>query len=1007
MECGKTAESPCRSFNFVWSQIEHIPSLWSIVKLEYGNATLENMWDQNRATFKEYVNETINKLKSLQDFDCLNTSASSLNSVCDQIQFNFLKSQSNGKTYLPNEYYLENLWKSCDDGKQMYQHEISKLCSDLYQIPFYRLFYRDDEESRKLLDSRANKIYNQIKNCVIFGLEQLSFNLVSDSDILIDRIYLNTGSNNDTRYHISVEPKNHTIIEMNVKDSIISKFTFYVNTNQISLQVQNCSFKESVFEIFSKKDSINLPVMFNNCKFYGDVYDSVIQIENAQNVSLLSCSFLELHVAGSTNIPKSQDSFVNEQTKCLALLICSESQIEIQDISFSDISLSYSESCLIHLDKCNITFLNITVQNTSVYSTFHGIIMLEESTLFIDGISFRNNYIEVASVFYTHKSILTIKYGTFDNNTIGYKLVNIASDSFGIIDSSEFLNNIGNSACSENPDYSKSLIKVTRDCHLVLQNSYFRKGIIMSKAVIHCDMNASIAVVNSTFSNNIIASVSFDTCNASVLLSKFVDNHVFRVDIVKVSRTEFVLMDSILSNNSVDFGNILSISKSNSSIQETVFSRNNMSFGRILKIYDSNANITGTVFSRNNMSSSFTLYFKLSNVNITGSVFSHNNRSMIYGHLIEISQCKVNIIETMFADNSIVSGHLVEIIKSKVNITRTVFSLNNVGIGSILAISSECIVNITGTVFSLNNVGIGSTETVFSLNNVGIGSTGTVFSFNNISSGQLLHIGNSNVSITGTVFSHNSMVSGHVLEMYQSRANINITGSVFSNNTLSGPYSVLYSATKILNLYIIDCTFEYNVVQKDGHIVQFRKNSAIRFFNCIFLSNHAHTGSIGSFIESNVVLAQSLFRNNSASQNGGILSSKESVVTVKNCTMLGNKAAGDAGVFYVTYHSLFLIEDTLFQNNSCVLQGGVIKAYRNNTITITNSSFTNNKATASNAGTILLENECSLTTENCTFLENVAASKGGAILVLDHSKYQDTGSHFIRNTASDVGWYFS
>ena len=88
--CGKSAESPCQSFNFVWSQIEHIPSLWSIVKSEYGNATLENMWDQNRATFKEYVNETINKLKSLQDFDCLNTSASSLNSVCDEIQFNFI-----------------------------------------------------------------------------------------------------------------------------------------------------------------------------------------------------------------------------------------------------------------------------------------------------------------------------------------------------------------------------------------------------------------------------------------------------------------------------------------------------------------------------------------------------------------------------------------------------------------------------------------------------------------------------------------------------------------------------------------------------------------------------------------------------------------------------------------------------------------------------------------------------------------------------------------------------
>ena len=738
LECGKTAEKPCLSFNFVWSQIKHIPSLWSIIKSEYGNATLENMWDQNRATFKEYVNDTINKLKSLQDFNCLNTSTSSLNSVCDQIQSNFLKSQSNGKTYIPNEHYLENLWKSCDDGKQIYQHEVSKLCSDLYQIPLYRL-YRDDEESRKLLDSRANKIYNQIKNCVIFGLEQLSFNLVSDSDILIDRMYLNTGSNNDTRYHITVEPKNHTIIEMNVKDSIISKSTFHVNTNQISLQVQNCSFKEAVFEIFSKKDSVNLPVMFNNCKFYGDVYDAVIQIENAQNVSLLSCSFFELHVAGSTKNQKSQDSFVNEQTKCLALLICNESQIEKQDISFSDISLSYSESCLIHLDKCYITVSNITVQNTSVYSTLHGIIMIQESTLFIDGISFGNNYIEVASVFYTYKSILTIKYGTFDNNTITYKLVSIASDSFGIIDSSEFLSNVGNRVRSENSDYSKSLIDVTFGGHLVLQNSY--------EAVVHCDMNASITVVNSTFSDNLIASVSFDTCNASVMSSTFVDNHVFRGNIVKVSRAEFELVDSTLSNNSVSHGYILSISHSNTSIQETVI-------------------------SHNNMISDFLLLFRLSNINMTGSVFSHNNRSGFSGHLMRIGQSKVNIMETVFADNSIFDGHLMDIFQSKVNITGTVFSLNNMGLGSILSIYDQSNVNITGNVFSLNNM----------------------------SSGDLLGIGYSNVSITGTVFSHN-MVSGHVLEFYRSQANI--TGSVFSNNTLSGPYGILHCEKQVLHLYII------------------------------------------------------------------------------------------------------------------------------------------------------------------------------------------------------------
>ena len=385
--CGKSAESPCQSFNSVWSEIEHVPSFWSIVKSQNDNATLENMWDLNRESSKEYVHKTINKLISFQDFDCMNVSTSSLNSVCNGIQSKFLKYDSNRTKNPQNDHYLEILWKSCDDGKQMYKHEVSELCLKVIQNPLYW----DNEELRKLLDSRANKIYNQFKSCIISGLEQISFNLISDSDIMIDNMCLGTGSNNDTHYNLSVTPKNHTTIEMNVKNSIISKFTFQVNVSQISLQVQNCSFKEAVFEIFSKKDSVNLLVTFNNCKFYGDVFDWVIQIENTQNVSFLSCSFLDLHVAGSTNIQKSQDSFVNEQTKCLSLLICNESQIEMQDVSFSDISLYYSDSCLIHSHKCNITISNISVQRTSVYSTLHGIIMLEESTLFIDGLSFGNN----------------------------------------------------------------------------------------------------------------------------------------------------------------------------------------------------------------------------------------------------------------------------------------------------------------------------------------------------------------------------------------------------------------------------------------------------------------------------------------------------------------------------------------------------------------------------------------------------------------------------------------
>ena len=132
LECGKTAEKPCLSFNFVWSQIEQALSFWSIVKSENDDATLESMWDQNRATFKEYVNEIKNILtENMHHFKCLNISTSDLNSVCDEIQCKFLKSKSNSTRNLQTDHYLEMLQKSCENGEQIYTHELSQLCFNI------------------------------------------------------------------------------------------------------------------------------------------------------------------------------------------------------------------------------------------------------------------------------------------------------------------------------------------------------------------------------------------------------------------------------------------------------------------------------------------------------------------------------------------------------------------------------------------------------------------------------------------------------------------------------------------------------------------------------------------------------------------------------------------------------------------------------------------------------------------------------------------------------------
>ena len=143
--------------------------------------------------------------------------------------------------------------------------------------------------------------------------------------------------------------------------------------------------------------------------------------------------------------------------------------------------------------------------------------------------------------------------------------------------------------------------------------------------------------------------------------------------------------------------------------------------------------------------------------------------------------------------------------------------------------------------------------------------------------------------------------------------------------------------------------------------------------------------------------------NNSASGNGGVLSSRESNVTMSNCSVTNNRAGRFGGVISWTYHGAAFIADTVFQNNTCRIEGGVIKAFKNITIEATRSTFSSNTAEGAGGGAISLETDCSIISTDCRFSSNSAATEGGAVLVADHSFFQDTRSVFDNNTVSDMG----
>ena len=145
------------------------------------------------------------------------------------------------------------------------------------------------------------------------------------------------------------------------------------------------------------------------------------------------------------------------------------------------------------------------------------------------------------------------------------------------------------------------------------------------------------------------------------------------------------------------------------------------------------------------------------------------------------------------------------------------------------------------------------------------------------------------------------------------------------------------------------------------------------------------------------------FDGNSAA-TGGVVSTQGSHVTLSNCSITNNSATKDGGALSLTHRSTLLVDkNTVFENNTCGSDGGAITAYFYTNVNIINSYFIGNKASRSSGGAIFLENQCDMTTEDCVFSGNVATSGGGAIMVMDHSGYNDTGTLFTNNTASDIG----
>ena len=99
------------------------------------------------------------------------------------------------------------------------------------------------------------------------------------------------------------------------------------------------------------------------------------------------------------------------------------------------------------------------------------------------------------------------------------------------------------------------------------------------------------------------------------------------------------------------------------------------------------------------------------------------------------------------------------------------------------------------------------------------------------------------------------------------------------------------------------------------------------------------------------------------------------------------------------------LENSIFEYNSCAVEGGAIRLHRNSSLNVSHSILKNNKALGTNGGAIFVEDDSSLLSYDCQFIGNTAALGGGAVMVIDHSSYSKAESVFISNIAADNGMF--
>lgn len=287
--------------------------------------------------------------------------------------------------------------------------------------------------------------------------------------------------------------------------------------------------------------------------------------------------------------------------------------------------------------------------------------------------------------------------------------------------------------------------------------------------------------------------------------------------------------------------------------------------------------------------------------------------------------------------------------------------------GGALSSCENCNIEIISCLFE-NNTSVRESDLPWASYKEGMGSA-------------LYHHINSTVTLIDSIFkSNNAYLSTILLVSYDDiiikPSRLYVKNSTFENNT-SYRCGVLY-IDEFGSGEIIDCLFTDNHSNASTGTLILDTCTYSLVKNCKFISNSGVNGA-GICIEritknyiSNAEIIDCEFKNNTATQNGGAISSIGGNVSMHNCKFENNTALENGGTIFFKYGALNL-KNCEFIANSAV-KGGSIYLNANNS-NIKNSKFIRNYGN-DKGGCIYLKEYAFL--DNCSFSKNYAVKDKNA-----------------------------